>query len=768
MGKRLNIGLFVTEFENEFTNDLCKGAIAGAKEIDANLYIFPGKYFDGVYSDEYRNRYEYQNNTVFTYASKENLDVLLVNMGMIGTQYNGMKQKAFFDLYRDLPIIGISSDVEGCPSVNFDNKIGIKAGIRHLINDCGCKKIGFISGPISNKDALDRLIAYKEGLLENHMEYTEELVEYGFFVEDSEPFVRTLLDNNSDIDGIIFANDQMATGGYKVFEERNIKVGKDIYVMGFDNAPCSRILEPNLTTVNADSAELGYRAVVDCEKLMKTNADSIYIDTKLIKRLSSSIKDEEIENILEKDGLDLCENVHIGLLLKTIDQYLFDPYVSKSATLEIKVAVNEYIMFLFTDVCGKTIDQLCELYINDYFDRFRQLQIEQYVDVDRFSRVFDYIHHKIKTSLEKERDKRIISDIISDFYKDIMVAKDKLSRARRTNIGELSRISAGFAGDILDFTGEEDDESYLSIVEKLSYLHIDSASIYLFNKPISHLENRVFQPPKTIYLKAYCKGEEFNVVSSQHQRVKVVDILDNEYTRNTNGSTRVVVPLFAREELFGIFVCELGYEYLYYITPLAYQICSTIKCMHLIKKKELIARQLSSSLAQIREKNVLLDLLSNTDELTGLYNRRGFAQIFNSIIYNEEWIGKKASIIYADMDNLKVINDRFGHEEGDIALKKVTSILQQAFNDQAIIARIGGDEFAILTLVTSGNFVKNIRENLKRITIRANERFNKPYYVSASIGIKTFVCKEKVDIQSFLTAADRDLYIQKKKRKKTI
>ena len=95
MAKRLNIGLMISHLEDDFASAVCRGAIVGAKEIDANLIIFPGRYIDAVYVDKKRTEYEYQYNTLFSYAFPEDIDVLLILIGTIGSGMSYEKKQAF-------------------------------------------------------------------------------------------------------------------------------------------------------------------------------------------------------------------------------------------------------------------------------------------------------------------------------------------------------------------------------------------------------------------------------------------------------------------------------------------------------------------------------------------------------------------------------------------------------------------------------------------------------------------------------------------------
>jgi two-component system, cell cycle response regulator len=106
-----------------------------------------------------------------------------------------------------------------------------------------------------------------------------------------------------------------------------------------------------------------------------------------------------------------------------------------------------------------------------------------------------------------------------------------------------------------------------------------------------------------------------------------------------------------------------------------------------------------------------LEKLALFDELTGLYNRRGFLDLGGKQLKTAERLGKSVLLVFADLDGLKEINDQLGHLDGDAALKDIADVLRESFRGSDIIARLGGDEFAILA-------VGSIHEGEKAITSR--------------------------------------------------
>jgi diguanylate cyclase (GGDEF)-like protein len=118
------------------------------------------------------------------------------------------------------------------------------------------------------------------------------------------------------------------------------------------------------------------------------------------------------------------------------------------------------------------------------------------------------------------------------------------------------------------------------------------------------------------------------------------------------------------------------------------------------------------------------------------------------------------------MDNLKMINDQYGHDDGDFALKTISQILSESFRDMDIIGRIGGDEFISLAVTGSDCDGGSIKSRIEKITRRYNQFADKPYPIEMSTGIYKFKITGKIDIYEMMNNADQLLY-QEKIRKKT-
>ena len=173
----------------------------------------------------------------------------------------------------------------------------------------------------------------------------------------------------------------------------------------------------------------------------------------------------------------------------------------------------------------------------------------------------------------------------------------------------------------------------------------------------------------------------------------------------------------------------------------------------------------AQDITELKRSQEELHSLTMTDELTTLYNRRGFfALAAQSLLYARR-TNKKCLVIYADLDGLKEINDRFGHETGSQMIIDVSDIFKSGLRDSDIVARLGGDEFAILAQDVSESAKEIIEQRFQRQIEEFNRKNSRPYTLSVSFGIAGFDPKTETTVEELVSEADRLMYIQKQSKK---
>lgn len=160
--------------------------------------------------------------------------------------------------------------------------------------------------------------------------------------------------------------------------------------------------------------------------------------------------------------------------------------------------------------------------------------------------------------------------------------------------------------------------------------------------------------------------------------------------------------------------------------------------------------------------------LSKRDSLTEIYNRRGFFYQLNELLENKKNLGKYLYLFSIDMDGLKYINDNFGHSEGDFAIVTISKAIVRVLGEKAICSRFGGDEFTCVVVEEEKDCyqVEEISRKLLACIQEIEGVKEKPYPLTASMGMVWDKITEDMDTEGILLEADRRMYRDKVARKK--
>ncbi len=148
---------------------------------------------------------------------------------------------------------------------------------------------------------------------------------------------------------------------------------------------------------------------------------------------------------------------------------------------------------------------------------------------------------------------------------------------------------------------------------------------------------------------------------------------------------------------------------------------------------EFVSTQVAQAIERKRMEEEIRSL-SLTDELTGLYNRRGFTLLAEREVKLARRIKKNMLMFFFDVNNLKIINDTHGHAQGDQALRDLAAILKETFREADIIARIGGDEFAALAVDASLENVDSLTDRIQVISEKSQQMGYRPWQLTFSMG----------------------------------
>lgn len=159
-----------------------------------------------------------------------------------------------------------------------------------------------------------------------------------------------------------------------------------------------------------------------------------------------------------------------------------------------------------------------------------------------------------------------------------------------------------------------------------------------------------------------------------------------------------------------------------------------------------------------------LHTVSVLDELTGLFNRRGFLAQASRRLRRAAQDGRTASLFCLDVDGMRTINDRLGHAAGDRALQEAATLLRTAFREGDLVGRLGGDEFAVLTLDVGEPEQAEIFARLAHQIALLNARPARAWRLSLGVGAATFDVSRGPLVEDLLAVADARLYTLKRAR----
>jgi len=169
--------------------------------------------------------------------------------------------------------------------------------------------------------------------------------------------------------------------------------------------------------------------------------------------------------------------------------------------------------------------------------------------------------------------------------------------------------------------------------------------------------------------------------------------------------------------------------------------------------------------AELKQHAEALRSMSLRDELTGLFNRRGFFEHAERDLRSAKRSRKAGSLFFIDLNGMKAINDSLGHELGDRALIATAKVLCSVFREADIVSRLGGDEFAVFAVECGANDCKALTGRLRANIEVFNERSGQPFSLSVSVGSAVFEPESARNLTALIEIADQNMYADKRAQK---
>lgn len=314
-----------------------------------------------------------------------------------------------------------------------------------------------------------------------------------------------------------------------------------------------------------------------------------------------------------------------------------------------------------------------------------------------------------------------------------------------------------FVRDVMMF-GTDLKYSYAKIMKQLPIVGAMTGFLYTFPQPLRCLPEEDFPKDVQWIFRSYSYGSEVFTVPEDEQRVTPFEIYENSRLCAERQHCMVVIDLYSAEMQYGIALLEpKDPDFFSEVELITYIFSSAVRTLNILHGQEKL-------LSELNIRNLALEKESKRDELTGLLNRRGFYLAAERLISSSE--EDNFIVCYADLDDLKTVNDVHGHLEGDFSLRLTAECLQKVFGEDAVIGRTGGDEYNVILPCRDSGDVAGYTEAKESFVREFNETGKKPYRFGVSIGMLEFRCENSYDLRAALDKADDLLYAAKQKRKR--
>ena len=749
---RVTLGLLVDQLVSGYARLIIAGVKDWCAAQDANLIIFSGKVLRSPHG------HEYQSNVIFEHIGTGAVDALVMASGTQTSHLSPEQFEGFISRFEGIPKVSIGIALDGVPSVLSDSAKGILEALEHLAGTHGLRRIAFMKGPDTNADARTRLETYRQAVRMHGLDDDPGLIINGDFTVSG---ARRALEANlrtagrPDFQALVAANDEMAIAAVQVLGEHGYIVPREIAVVGFDNIASTQYTVPPITTIDQSLHYQGWTAAAFAGRLALGGQvpPVVVLPTHLILRTSCGCLPRAV---LELDGLaSLPGTATVSADVPAIVERCLTRFAGNKLTLPQK-APREILSDLIT-LSGT----------EGFVRTFHEALIEQItggVDISYWQPLLLILQQELLARSGSPQD---VSGLWAGFQKARVLLAEMLriiqGKERIDLLGDLHELGSVMEGLVSVASA---DELVNNLTRALGRIDIRTCFIAAYHAEVRHARNEEWIIPASAeMLLAFVGGERVSLGSSEAAFSPAENLVPPALLPRSQRHLLVAISLYFREEQTGYLLFEPGTRDMTIYETFGVLLSNVLKGSRLLSARQKAEERLRQVMAELEEYNQKLSGLSQTDDLTGLYNRRAFLSLGMQNLALARRMGRQGNVFFADLDGLKKINDTYGHREGDHAIRQAARLLAETFRHMDIIARLGGDEFSALAVDTGPDFLPILRKRLDRAVAAYNAGANKPYRLSMSVGAVPIDHAAAVSLEQLLGRADEILYAEKKRKK---
>lgn len=744
MEKRKTVAVIIDTLDGVYQTSISNALIQSGNKRNTNLLFFSGM---SVLS--YHNLTSFHN-AIFKLINPTEVDgiILIISSMEIYVGHEGVQKLA--DTF-NIPKVSLSTKINGAVNILVDNYKNMYSLTKHMLTQHSFKRVGYISGPLKNEEAKIRYQGFTQCLHDLNESFDEKFFYEGSFLNIDGRFAIDffLKENNELPDVLICANDEMAVGAYMRLKELNYSIPQDIAISGYDDIEASSLMQPSLTTLSQPLSAMTDLAIEFIEELIEgriVNEDNYIPGTLNIRESCGCIDFPAMTATFE---LDTREVEDLVLDYLNPQKWYYE---------EVKESIQSLIKYLFDDLAHLNV---ASEFAQKYNKWMYHVLIDYHTNCDWFMlslHLRDIIRSKYSTPENKAYIENLFIQIIQINYANL-IRKTSLSNYKFKEIYVNSRQVFALFNDARSYMDIE-----IALKTASTFFDIKEYYLCLYDRPEAFLEDELSLPESITLIAGKNESDYYKNIL-----FKTSEILPDIMLRSHTIHHLVFLSIFFGDIHYGYIVFSMsGVNTLIYET-LRSEISNSLKNLILMESKVATEKKLEETMIQLELSNKKLHELSIKDELTGLYNRRGFYQSINHLKSERGLNNYNLKLIFGDLDGLKIINDTFGHSEGNDALCAISNVLKDSIHSDDLLARMSGDEFAICVYrdVTKEDLLK-MMDTVRQKLITHNSQSLKPYNVSISLGLAYNDQYTNRNLDELISYADERLYEEKLHKTKDI
>lgn len=693
---------------------------------------------------------------VFELARTLDLDAIIVPAGTAcGYLSNDLElTQKMLHLLDPCKTIVMERDIPGYRCITKNSRTGMRACIRHLIEEAGCRRIAFISGAETSKGARDREQAYFDEIEAHKLVVPEGYFVRGDFSGDCRDVIEQLLDSHSDIEAIACASDAIAFMLYEVMRERGLEVGRDIAVTGFDGVQDAAHLDPPLATVSMTGYDFGRMAAREalrlCEGLpqAETTQEGEFVPRESC-GMAATDSSAQIANLLRVRPFPMDRIVS---LLMDSSLHMASTSMATRFGEQLEALIAE-TFDLFEYRLAHPNEEVA------LFSSFRlagifSLEYRRFFSLEGFHAVAISLLKALAISHPEQAPWLTEQASLLHLHVARLLDSNIKSEIFSTHLREWQTLR------LTEDTLREDahpQEAYRLMLANLDRIGVRWADLLLLTDSMDVMESDTFVLTDTLWHVGSLHKGATDV--GEAVPVSIRELLRYSLGRHNTTQLCSVGGILAGDELLGFVIMDGG------------KLDDNGQFMAILNMG--LALKHLQNIASIQEMNDVLSRnnlqlarQSQRDEMTGLFNRRGLHD--NVLRAMRQSAGSFAAVLYFDLDGLKYINDTFGHDVGDAAIRDTSRVLQKGLPKDCLLARMGGDEFVAFLLVHDEEEARSHIAGIEDAVELANEnrdRYATPYELSMSIGMSCFAIGSDcdADLSHAMLQADERMYKVKRR-----